>query len=98
MLILIILQSVQPQSFFYFISGALIFLFQGHPLDKVKGGDGLWSDDDDDVAYYKQQVGEAPEAGTFRHSKKPRFDKSKVCACVSCMSWVCVCVCKQKTK
>jgi hypothetical protein len=56
----------------------------------VKGGDGLWSDDDDDVAYYKQQVGEAPEAGTFRHSKKPRFDKSKVHACVSCM---CVYVC-----
>ena len=55
---------------------------QGHPLDSVKGGDGLWSDDDDDVAYYKEQVGEAPEAGTFRHSKKPRFDKGKVCVCM----------------
>ena len=49
---------------------------EGHPMDSVKGGDGLWSDDDDDVAYYKEQVGEAPEAGTFRHAKreKPRPD------------------------
>merc|ERR1719224_202646 len=46
---------------------------EGHPMDSVKGGDGLWSDDDDDVAYYKEQVGEAPEAGTFRHDKREKL-------------------------
>jgi ribosome biogenesis protein SSF1/2 len=50
---------------------------EGHPMDSVKQGDGLWSDDDDDVAYYKDQVGEEPEAGTFRHAKKAKFDPKK---------------------
>jgi len=46
---------------------------EGHPLDSVKqDNDGLWSDDDDDDAYYREQVGEAPETGTFRHAKKQR--------------------------
>ena len=46
---------------------------EGHPLDSVKQDkDGLWSDDDDDDAYYREQVGEAPETGTFRHAKKQR--------------------------
>jgi len=50
---------------------------EGHPMDSVKGGDGLWSDEDDDVAYYREQVGEDAEAGTFRHPKKARVDVSK---------------------
>ena len=50
---------------------------EGHPMDSVKGGDGLWSDDDDDNAYYREQVGEDAEAGTFRHAKKARADSSK---------------------
>lgn len=49
---------------------------EGHPMDSVKGGDGLWSDEDDDSAYYKEQVGEDAEAGTFRHPKKMRPNAS----------------------
>ena len=45
----------------------------GHPLDSVKTeNEGLWSDEDDDAAYYKEQVGEEAEAGAFRHAKKVR--------------------------